>query len=147
MSQIYKKGFLLLLLTGLSIIGCQQSQKTPSPKDSTASQTVTSKRDTVYFDLRTQMIESARVQKLKVENKTRYRVFVQLKDAYRKEYEQATAKAIGNYFAIRYHGKILLPGLPVIHTKIRSGQFTIEPFKKRKQAFKIKKCILDEVEE
>jgi preprotein translocase subunit SecD len=147
MNQINKNGLLLLLLTGLSIISCRQSQKTPSTEDSTASQAVTSKRDTVYFDLRTQMIDSARVQKLKLKNKTRYRVFVQLKDAYKKEYEQATSKAIGNYFAIRYHGKILLPGLPVIHTKIRSGQFTIEPFKKKKEAIKIKKCILDVVEE
>lgn len=143
----FKQIFFLFILGGLFAVSCQQSRKSSGKADtSTISPALTSKADTAYFDLQTKMIKDARIQKITLKHDDKYRVHIKLKDHYRKEFEQVTSKSIGKYFAIRYNGSILAPRLPVINTKITEGQFIIEIFKKRQQAYKVLQLILDKDE-
>lgn len=73
---------------------------------------------------------------------TRYRIVVQLKEQYHKQFEVATEKSIGKYMAITYEGIILSPNLPTINTKFENGRFVIGPFEWRSVALTALNMIL-----
>ena len=98
-----------------------------------------SKRDTVIYEIKPEMVDTAYVKKSEV-SKSVF-VHVQLKEAYHAEFAELTVNNIGNLLAVEYKGNILSHNFPTILAKISGGRFSLE-YKNEKKAREVIQQIL-----
>lgn len=106
---------------------------------------VQAERDTLFYELKTEMIDQANVYKMKMKE-PQYFISVRLKKDYHAKYAQLTGDNIGNFFAVVYGGKIINLSLPTIQTAISGGRFSLGDYKEKEEAVKVKNQILNEDE-
>lgn len=101
-------------------------------------------RDTLFYELKTEMIEEARVDSISFEETVEYWINVQLIEKYHAEFAKLTSDNIDNFLAVVYDGEIIAPSLPTIKGKISRGRFPLGPYKKKEKAAKVREQILSE---
>ena len=94
------------------------------------------KRDTLFYELKPEMIKQTKVEKMKLKSR-KYHINILLKEKYHKKFGQLTGENIGNYLAVVHNGEVLSPSIPTIRAYISGGRFTIGSFKNEKKAKRI----------
>ncbi len=99
-------------------------------------------RDTLFYEVRPEMIEQA-IQRKREDAQQLYYVDVKLKQKYHSDFAQKTTDNIGNFMAIVHNGDVISSSFPTIQIGISSGRFTLGPYEKQEEAKRILRRILD----
>ena len=102
------------------------------------------KWDTLYYDLKPEMIAQATVKESEVTDE--YFVTVRLKEEYHAEFAELTGDNIGNLLGMVYDEELISPTLPAIQARIRGGGFCLGDYTQKEKAIKVKNQILNQKE-
>jgi|SRR5699024_10584994 len=102
--------------------------------------------DTLYYELKAEMIDQARIHKDDREELNYYTISIRLKKGYRSELEELTEENVGNFLAVVYEGEIIHPTLPTIRAKLTGEHISLLGFKTEQKAKEVIKKILNKDE-
>lgn len=101
-------------------------------------------RDTVYYELETEMIDTIRV--MYEESMNRYVVSPRLKEEFHDEYEKLTGENISNFLGIIFEENLVRTSMPVIRAAISNGGLPAFFFETEDEAIELRDYLLGESE-